>query len=108
MDVNTSASVQDQPAKYGPSDEERERVFSWVKNDRLPLFVNSRYYLEYKLSKHLVRALEVRRGSTFSALGGYSRQTRSESTSTLMNSASKNSSAQSNDYENHQAWPQIR
>ena len=49
VDVDTSASVEDQPAKYGPNDEERERIFNWAKNDRLPLFLTSRFYLEYKL-----------------------------------------------------------
>ncbi|XP_075253831.1 uncharacterized protein LOC142345592 isoform X2 [Convolutriloba macropyga] len=109
VDIDTSASVEHQPAKYGPNDEERERVFNWVKNDRLPLFLTSRFYLEYKLSKHLVRTLEVRRASTYSGLGGYSRQTRSDSTSTFMNSASKNSTAESNEYEHEtNAWPEIR
>ncbi|XP_063712440.1 uncharacterized protein LOC134840517 isoform X2 [Symsagittifera roscoffensis] len=109
VDIDTSASVDDQPAKYGPNDEERERIFIWVKNDRLPLFLTSKFYLEYKLSKHLVRTLEIRRASTYSGLGGYSRQTRSDSTSTFMNSASKNSTTESNEYENESnAWPEIR
>ncbi|XP_067018661.1 regulator of G-protein signaling 22-like isoform X1 [Acropora muricata] len=55
---------------------ERERVTAWVKRERLPLFLKTRLYLEYKLCRLLLRTLDNRAACASSrGLRGYSRAT---------------------------------
>nr|XP_039254136.1 uncharacterized protein LOC120331161 [Styela clava] len=56
---------------YGVRDDEKERVLQWAHQNRLPLFLQTRLYREFKLCKLLLRPLDFRRGS--SRIRGYSR-----------------------------------
>lgn len=54
----------------------REKAAAWVKRERLPLFVKTRLYLEYKLCRLLLRTLDTRTARASSrGLRGYSRAT---------------------------------
>ncbi|XP_076099179.1 uncharacterized protein LOC143068768 isoform X14 [Mytilus galloprovincialis] len=74
---------------YGPTDEERERLLEWARTDRLPLFLSTQLFREFKLCKLLLRPLDDRysasRGSS-QQIRGYSRQSESY-VSSLSNSA---------------------
>ncbi|XP_074646346.1 uncharacterized protein LOC141902488 [Tubulanus polymorphus] len=74
---------------YGATDDEREQQLEWAKDERLPLFMKTKLFREFKLSKLLLRPLDDRysasRGSSRN-IRGYSRQTGSY-LSSLSNSA---------------------
>lgn len=74
---------------YGPTDEERERLLEWARTERLPLFLSTQLFREFKLCKLLLRPLDDRysasRGSS-QQIRGYSRQSESY-VSSLSNSA---------------------
>ncbi|XP_033105030.1 uncharacterized protein LOC117107440 isoform X2 [Anneissia japonica] len=95
------------PAMLAPIDEELERIMEWAINERLPLFMRTRLFLEYKLCKLLVRPLDNRnsaisRQSSY-GLRGYSRQTTSYATSSLIRSAAPSLY----DNESHLSWPDL-
>jgi hypothetical protein len=57
---------------------EQQKVFDWVRKERLPLFFRTNLFREFKLCKLLVRTLDDGRDSSASSqnIGGYSRQSR--------------------------------
>ena len=58
---------------------EQNKVFDWVRHERLPLFFRTDMFRDFKLCKLLTRALEdeIASSETSSQLiGGYSRQSR--------------------------------
>ncbi|XP_071809911.1 uncharacterized protein [Asterias amurensis] len=87
-------------AVFAPGDEERERILEWAKTERLPLFLRTKLFLEYKLCKLLLRPLDERRSASRQnssrGLRGYSRQT----TSYTSTSASLAQSREPSIYEN--------
>lgn len=81
---------------------QREKSFTWVKTERLPLFVRTRLYLEYKLCRLLLRTLENRTARVSSrGLGGYSRATSYTVFSPVGNVVRPSSRA------SNQSWPGI-
>ncbi|XP_077998144.1 uncharacterized protein LOC144451207 isoform X2 [Glandiceps talaboti] len=94
------------PAQFAPSEEERERIIEWAKKDRLPLFLRTKLFLEYKLCKLLIRALEERSASRQSShsIHGYSRQTTSYATSSLGNSHARSTTYDDGDSEASMPW----
>lgn len=61
------------------NESEQNKIFDWVRRERLPLFFRTNIFREFKLCKLLVRPLdEERRNSVASSqdIGGYSRLTR--------------------------------
>ncbi|KAL4237950.1 hypothetical protein ACF0H5_002660 [Mactra antiquata] len=81
-DVNTGLP-------YGITDEERDNMLQWARKERLPLFLSTQLFREFKLCKLLLRPLDDRysasRGSSRN-IRGYSRQSESY-VSSLSNSA---------------------
>ncbi|KAM3930865.1 uncharacterized protein RB166_004336 [Leptodactylus fuscus] len=73
---------QDDPDVYGASDLQRETTLFWLRQERLPLFRKSLLYIEYKLTKLLVRPLEDPQPASRYGIRGYSRQTNSVALST--------------------------
>ncbi len=62
------------------NDIENQKVFDWVRQERLPLFFRTDFFREFKLCRLLTRSLEEE-DDTHSAdssqmIGGYSRQSR--------------------------------
>jgi hypothetical protein len=58
---------------------EQNKVFDWVRQERLPLFFRTDFFRDFKLCKLLTRSLDNDRSdSTTSSqlIGGYSRQSR--------------------------------
>ncbi|XP_032242631.2 uncharacterized protein LOC116620845 isoform X2 [Nematostella vectensis] len=77
--LTDQASWQLQPSE-DPENEskKKEKVMNWVKSERLPLFLNTRLYLEFKLCRLLLRKLRDSRSTARASsrgLGGYSRTT---------------------------------
>ncbi|XP_053375384.1 uncharacterized protein LOC123527871 isoform X6 [Mercenaria mercenaria] len=74
---------------YGVTDGERDAMLQWARKERLPLFLSTQLFREFKLCKLLLRPLDDRysasRGSTHN-IRGYSRQSESY-VSSLSNSA---------------------
>ncbi|XP_052766652.1 uncharacterized protein LOC128207645 isoform X4 [Mya arenaria] len=74
---------------YGVTDEERDAMLQWARKERLPLFLSTQLFREFKLCKLLLRPLDDRysasRGSSHN-IRGYSRQSESY-ISSLSNSA---------------------
>ncbi|XP_075454916.1 uncharacterized protein LOC142493975 [Ascaphus truei] len=68
---------------YGASDLQRDRTMSWLTQERLSLFRRSPLYLEYKLAKLLLRALEDPHPLSRYGIRGYSRQSNSAALSTI-------------------------
>lgn len=66
-----------QPSRDAEAEaKEREKTTAWVKQERLPLFLKTRLYLEYKLCRLLLRTLDNRTARASSRdLRGYSRAT---------------------------------
>lgn len=63
------------------SDTENNRVFDWVRHERLPLFFRTDFFREFKLCKLLSRSLDGERPNSATSsqlIGGYSRQSRNE------------------------------
>ncbi|XP_070578482.1 regulator of G-protein signaling 22-like isoform X18 [Ptychodera flava] len=91
QDISASLCDVTPPAQFAPSEEERVRIIEWARKDRLPLFLRTKLFLEYKLCKLLVRPLDDRSSSCQSSRGiyGYSRQTTSYATSSLGNSRAR-------------------
>ncbi|KAJ7390591.1 hypothetical protein OS493_023980 [Desmophyllum pertusum] len=90
-----------QPSQDAEADaKQREKSIDWVKRERLPLFLKTRLYLEYKLCRLLLRTLETRTARVSSrGLRGYSRATSYTIFSPVGNGA-RPSSRNSN-----QSWP---
>ncbi|CAH3180537.1 unnamed protein product [Porites lobata] len=79
----------------------REKVACWVKTERLPLFLKTRLYLEYKLCRLLLRTLDTRTARASSrGLRGYSRATSCTIYSPIGNYGIRPSSRSSN-----HSWP---
>ncbi|XP_071834879.1 regulator of G-protein signaling 22-like isoform X3 [Apostichopus japonicus] len=94
------------PALYAPGDDERERILDWAKTERLPLFIRTKLFLEYKLCKLLTRPLDERHSiSRLSSRGlrGYSRQTVSYTTTTST-SLAQSRAASAYDDESDLSW----
>ncbi|XP_052275180.1 uncharacterized protein LOC127874696 isoform X4 [Dreissena polymorpha] len=74
---------------YGVTDDERDAMLQWARKERLPLFLSTQLFREFKLCKLLLRPLDDRysasRGSSHQ-IRGYSRQSESY-VSSLSNSA---------------------
>ncbi|CAH1792455.1 unnamed protein product [Owenia fusiformis] len=86
---------------YGATDKEREHMLAWAKAERLPFFLNTELFREFKLCKLLLRQLEDGRMSGKSSqqqVRGYSRQSESY-VSSLSNSADNSANEDSTDYE---------
>lgn len=69
----------DHATSFSSNETEQNKVFDWVRKERLPLFFRTNLFREFKLCKLLVRPLdEERRDSEVSSqcIGGYSRQSR--------------------------------
>ncbi|ELU03775.1 hypothetical protein CAPTEDRAFT_221083 [Capitella teleta] len=66
---------------YGATDEERDRMLQWAREERLPHFLKTQLFREFKLCKMLLRPLDdhfsASRRSSGHMLRGYSRQTES-------------------------------
>ncbi|XP_013386604.1 uncharacterized protein LOC106156055 isoform X2 [Lingula anatina] len=106
--VNSSVVLPDH-APYGATDEEREHMLEWAKQERLPLFLRTKLFREFKLCKLLLRSLDDRYSAgrvSSNALRGYSRQT-GTSVSSLSNSAD-NSANEASDYEDNISWTEVR
>ncbi|XP_071509749.1 uncharacterized protein [Diadema antillarum] len=91
---------------YGPGDAERERIMEWARQERLPLFLRTKLFLEYKLCKLLIRPLDERRSTSRPSsrgLRGYSRQTTSYTTTSTSLAHSREASAYDNDSDF--SWP---
>ncbi|XP_041468616.1 uncharacterized protein LOC121418690 isoform X4 [Lytechinus variegatus] len=91
---------------YGPGDAERERIMDWARRERLPLFLRTKLFLEYKLCKLLIRPLEERRSTSRPSsrgLRGYSRETASYSSTSMSLAQSHEASAYENDSDF--SWP---
>ncbi|XP_073527782.1 uncharacterized protein [Phyllobates terribilis] len=80
-------ALQDGPLEYGADEKRRETTLFWLRQERLPLFRKSHFYLEYKLTKLLVRPLEDPQPTSRYDIRGYSRQTDSAALSTAPCSA---------------------
>ncbi|CAL1527617.1 unnamed protein product [Lymnaea stagnalis] len=66
--------------QYGPTDEERERMLEWARQERLPLFLRTQLFRELKLVKLLIRPLDVDRQLSRESsrnIRGYSRASES-------------------------------
>jgi hypothetical protein len=64
---------------FNLNETEQNKVFDWVRHERLPLFFRTDFFRDFKLCKLLTRSLdEERSDSTTSSqlIGGYSRQSR--------------------------------
>ena len=58
---------------------EENKIFDWVRQERLPLFFRTDFFREFKLCKLLTRPLEDLAGDSRTSsqlIGGYSRQSR--------------------------------
>ncbi|XP_071963188.1 uncharacterized protein [Antedon mediterranea] len=95
------------PAQLAPIDEELDRIMEWAINERLPLFMRTRLFLEYKLCKLLLRPLDNRSSAisrqSSTGVQGYSRQTTSYATSSLIQSAVPSVY----DNESNLSWPDL-
>ncbi|XP_069117351.1 regulator of G-protein signaling 22-like isoform X11 [Argopecten irradians] len=74
----SSASSQ-RSLQYAPTDEERDQLLVWAREERLPLFLSTQLFREFKLCKLLLRALDDRysAGRHSTMIRGYSRQSES-------------------------------
>ncbi|KAK3576327.1 hypothetical protein CHS0354_039734 [Potamilus streckersoni] len=84
-----SHSVGKLGGRYGCTDEEREQMLIWAKTNRLPLFLSTQLFREFKLCKLLLRPLDDRYSASRHSsqqIRGYSRQSESY-VSSLSNSA---------------------
>ncbi|XP_035678626.1 uncharacterized protein LOC118417227 [Branchiostoma floridae] len=115
------------PPIWGATDEERESVLDWAKKERLPLFLRSRHFREYKLCKLLLRRLDNNRQSlsrqSSRGIRGYSQPTSSLGTSSSLTTTTTteddDDDAEEIDYRGHHAqqaveslgsyvgWPEI-
>ncbi|KAI8515025.1 hypothetical protein Bbelb_076160 [Branchiostoma belcheri] len=96
------------PPIWGATDEERENVLDWAKKERLPLFLRSRHFREYKLCKLLLRRLDNNRQSlsrqSSRGIRGYS-----QPTSSLGTSSNRGHHVQqlAESYGSSMGWPEI-
>ncbi|KAI0239141.1 hypothetical protein LSAT2_010110 [Lamellibrachia satsuma] len=94
---------------YGATDEERDAMLEWAREERLPFFLKTQLFREFKLCKLLLRPLDDRssaRCSSSRQLRGYSRQTESY-ISSLGNTV--DNSANDADFEEYNLpWGDIR
>ncbi|XP_021361721.1 uncharacterized protein LOC110455726 isoform X3 [Mizuhopecten yessoensis] len=74
-----SSGSSDRTLQYAPTDEERDQLLVWAREERLPLFLSTQLFREFKLCKLLLRALDDRysAGRHSNTLRGYSRQSES-------------------------------
>ncbi|XP_022088623.1 uncharacterized protein LOC110978161 isoform X3 [Acanthaster planci] len=95
-------------AAYAPGDEERERILDWAKKERLPLFLRTKLFLEYKLCKLLLRPLDERRPTSRQnssrGLRGYSRQTTSFTSTSASLAQSREPSMYDNEGSDYAYW----
>ncbi|XP_038071568.1 uncharacterized protein LOC119740369 isoform X2 [Patiria miniata] len=95
-------------AAYAPGDEERERILDWAKKERLPLFLRTKLFLEYKLCKLLLRPLDERRPASRQNssrdLRGYSRQTTSFTSTSASLAQSREPSMYDNEGSEYAYW----
>ncbi|XP_056020779.1 uncharacterized protein LOC125650178 isoform X15 [Ostrea edulis] len=85
----SSASGEENPLPYGTTDSERDKLLEWAREERLPLFLSTQLFREFKLCKLLLRPLDDRYSASRNSsnqLRGYSRQSESY-ISSLSNSA---------------------
>ncbi|XP_030854657.1 uncharacterized protein LOC575237 isoform X3 [Strongylocentrotus purpuratus] len=104
--VHSSGGGDHRRRYYGPGDAERERIMDWARRERLPLFLRTKLFLEYKLCKLLIRPLEERRSTSRPSsrgLRGYSRETASYSSTSMSLAQSHEASAYENDSDF--SWP---
>ncbi len=76
---STVLSSADHGTSFSSNETEQNKIFDWVRKERLPLFFRTNLFREFKLCKLLARPLdEERRESVASSqnIGGYSRQSR--------------------------------
>ncbi len=75
----TGLNSTDHGTSFSTNEAEQNKIFDWVRKERLPLFFRTNLFREFKLCKLLVRPLDDdRRDSVASSqlIGGYSRQSR--------------------------------
>ena len=64
---------------FSTNEAEANKIFDWVRKERLPLFFRTNLFREFKLCKLLVRTLNEERSDSLASsqnIGGYSRQSR--------------------------------
>ncbi|XP_062595139.1 regulator of G-protein signaling 22-like isoform X4 [Saccostrea cucullata] len=86
--VSSETSEEDN-LPYGTTDSERDKLLEWAREERLPLFLSTQLFREFKLCKLLLRPLDDRYSASRNSsnqLRGYSRQSESY-VSSLSNSA---------------------
>ncbi|XP_061405633.1 regulator of G-protein signaling 22 [Lethenteron reissneri] len=66
---------------YGATEAQRGRILAWLQSQRLPLFLRSRLWLEFRLGTLLLRRVDERREGGRGGVRGFSRQ--SEAASSL-------------------------
>ncbi|XP_033734034.1 uncharacterized protein LOC117323122 isoform X2 [Pecten maximus] len=78
-DNRGSSGSSERTVQYAPTDEERDQLLVWAREERLPLFLSTQLFREFKLCKLLLRALDDRysAGRHSNTLRGYSRQSES-------------------------------
>ncbi|XP_055879604.1 uncharacterized protein LOC106067347 isoform X3 [Biomphalaria glabrata] len=80
-DVTNSLTSLSPSTQYGPTDEEREKMLEWARQERLPLFLRTQLFRELKLVKLLLKPLDNDRQSTSREssrnIRGYSRASES-------------------------------
>ncbi|XP_061163908.1 regulator of G-protein signaling 22-like isoform X6 [Saccostrea echinata] len=85
----SSESSEEDNLPYGTTDSERDKLLEWAREERLPLFLSTQLFREFKLCKLLLRPLDDRYSASRNSsnqLRGYSRQSESY-VSSLSNSA---------------------
>ncbi|XP_065942872.1 regulator of G-protein signaling 22 isoform X9 [Magallana gigas] len=85
----SSSSSEGNNLPYGTTDSERDKLLEWAREERLPLFLSTQLFREFKLCKLLLRPLDDRYSASRNSsnqLRGYSRQSESY-VSSLSNSA---------------------
>ncbi|XP_078313746.1 uncharacterized protein LOC111129190 isoform X4 [Crassostrea virginica] len=85
----SSLSSEEDNLPYGTTDSERDKLLEWAREERLPLFLSTQLFREFKLCKLLLRPLDDRYSASRNSsnqLRGYSRQSESY-VSSLSNSA---------------------
>ena len=64
---------------FNLNETEQNKVFDWVRHERLPLFFRTDFFRDFKLCKLLTRSLDDERSDSATSsqlIGGYSRQSR--------------------------------
>jgi hypothetical protein len=79
LSSNLSANNNNKGLTFNLNETEQNKVFDWVRHERLPLFFRTDFFRDFKLCKLLTRSLDDERSDSATSsqlIGGYSRQSR--------------------------------